>query len=115
MKISARWWKMAEVYRRFADPDCDFSREAAEEMFRFESEGVGSLKVSLFGDPARLPNGYAVGKHWMDATVKMWIEGLAEGTLWVKELYDAYPHWWLDRVLPPAFVAAYEQGKLTSL
>jgi hypothetical protein len=99
---------MAEVYKLFGTsiPDMDYSEEAAVEMYQFESQGIGDLKQGLFSDSSRKHNGYAVGKHWMDAQVKMWIQGLNDGIIFAWELYETYPgetdfpHWWLDRVLP---------------
>jgi len=48
-------------------------------------------------------NGYIVGKHWMDVTVKMWNEDIKRGLLFKFELYQDPDlkdfHWWLDRVL----------------
>jgi hypothetical protein len=108
---------MAEVYRLFGgdSSQVDYSEEAAQEMYRFETYGEGTLKQGLFSDPTRTPNGYAVGKHWSDAQVKTWIEDLYRGHLRVVELYEPYPgemsfpHWWLDRVLPAGFVQLYRQ------
>ena len=109
---------MAEVYKLFTGGKCtddyDYSEDAALEMYRFESQGIGDLKQGLFSDASRKFNGYAVGKHWMDAQVKMWVQGLKEGTLFVWELYEPYPgetefpHWWLDRALPKHYSQAYK-------
>lgn len=99
---------MAEIYKIFTSgyTDLDFSDEAALEMFKFETYGIGNLKQGLFADPTKKLNGYAVGKHWMDAQIKMWIQGLNEGIIFTWELYEpengdtVFPHWFLDRVLP---------------
>ena len=58
MKISRKWWRMADIYKHFAGVgDWDFSSSAAEEMFLYESKGV------RFDNPM---NGFLVGKTWMD-------------------------------------------------
>jgi hypothetical protein len=94
---------MSEVYRLFAGDHCtlDFSLNAAQEAYLFETTGKGNLKRGVFSDPPY--NGYAVGKHWMDATVKMWREDIRKGLLMRRELYEdplfEREHWWLNRVL----------------
>lgn len=61
MKPSRKWRRIAEIYKRFATEDgLDFSDNAAEEMYLFESTGNGDLRVGLFVGKS---NGYAVGKH----------------------------------------------------
>lgn len=101
MKPSKKWRAMQPIYQAFAEgkEGLDFSEEAAEEMYLFESRGEGNLRMGLFSGERM--NGYAVGKHWMDATVKGWLEMIAEGTLFIWELYEWFPewHWWLDRVV----------------
>lgn len=82
----------------FAKEDgLDFSGEAAEEMYLFETTGKGDLQFGLFAD--RRPNGFAVGARWMNVTVKMWKQDIRDGLLWRSELEDVYPAWFLDRVL----------------
>lgn len=98
---SKNWRKMQPIYRHFGgdEENLDYSEEAAHEMYRFETYGEGNLKMGLFtGDRY---NGYAVGKHWMDATIKMWLQDIKDGILHIEELYQWYPdwHWWLDRVV----------------
>lgn len=89
---------MAEIYRRFAtESGLDFSDEAAEEMYLFETTGKGDLQLGLFA--GQQANGFAVGKRWMDVTVKMWKADIRGGILWRHELEDVYPAWFLDRVL----------------
>lgn len=91
---SHKWRQMAEVYRFFAKdyPNLDYSDKAALAMFKYESKG---------GPSPGFQNGFYTGKHWMDATVKMWLEDL--GTILFEfELYadPDLPNWWLDKVLP---------------
>jgi hypothetical protein len=74
MKLpSKQWKKMAEIYEVFADDwkhVCDFSDDAAMEMYTFESRGIGNVSVASKRNNG-LYNGFAVGKHWMDATIKI--------------------------------------------
>jgi len=103
--MTRKWRNIAEMYKHFAkdwNHVCDFSEKAAEEMFIHESTGKGSLSVSTKRDNG-LYNGYMVGKHWMDATIKMWKQDLPKGLLFITELRDAYPMWWLRKVLPGYF------------
>lgn len=98
VKLTPKWLKMSEVYRYFAQPWshlCDFSESAAQEMFLFESRGIPYPKKEKL-------NGFALGKHWMDVTHKMWLEDLSAGLLFKSELYadPNLPDWWLDQVLP---------------
>lgn len=100
MKISKRWRKIAEVYRHFAKGAtetgfvCDFSENAAYEMYVFESQGRGRPKPD---------NGFAIGKKWLDVTVAMWLEDLkaVPPLLHALELYSdpALPNWWLNKVM----------------
>ena len=98
MRTSRKWRKMAPLYKHFAGGDYDFSDEAALAMFLFESRGIGNLSLDLM---SAQPNGYAVGKHWMDVSVAMWNEDLRMGLLTKSEIYSWYPdwHWWLDKVV----------------
>lgn len=52
------------------------------------------------GDPISPDNGFAVGKKWMNVSITMWKEDIAQHLLLEKELYDdpKFPHWWLDTV-----------------
>lgn len=101
-RISDRWRRMAEIYRSFSEgrPNLDFSEEAAAEMFVWESRGEGNLALGLFNprQDGRY-NGYAVGKHWMDATVAMWRQDLRDGLLLYSDLKQEFPEWFLARVL----------------
>lgn len=100
MKISKRWRKIAEVYKHFAKGAtrtgfvCDFSENAAREMYIFESQGRGRIKPD---------NGFAIGKKWLDVTVAMWREDLKANPpmLYAAELYSDpnLPDWWLDNVV----------------
>lgn len=92
MKISKKWLKMAEMYKRFATdfPSADFSRKSAEDMFIFESKGIQLLKGHN--------NGFAFGKKWMDVTLAMWKEDIEKGNLFIEELlHDNYPKWFLKK------------------
>jgi hypothetical protein len=72
-KPTSKWLKKAEKYRELAKIaeqtgfKCDFSNEAANAMFNFESSGIGKIEYD---------NGYAIGKKWMDVQISMWIEDL---------------------------------------
>ena len=101
MQISKKWRKIQPIYRYFGGEECrlDYSEDAALKMFLFETYGKGNLKRNLFSSNSL--NGYAVGKHWMDVTIKMWLKDLQEGLLDLHELYTEYPqwHWWLDKMI----------------
>lgn len=101
MKTSKKWRKIRPIYRYFGgEHSClDYSEKAALEMYLYETKGLGNLGINLFNK--KQMNGYAVGKHWMDVTIKMWLEDLKNGLLCVVELYKEYPnwHWWLDKVV----------------
>lgn len=91
---------MADIYRRFAAdyPQADFGPAAAREMYLYESIGVKLGPLATW-------NGFALGKKWMDVTVKMWREDTQSKMLRVEELQaDGFPDWFLARVgiLPPA-------------
>jgi hypothetical protein len=91
MKISKRWFEMAEMYRRFAGDyeHAYFGENSAIEMYRYET----------FGDPINSKwNGFAIGKKWMDVTLAMWREDIAKGMLFISELQADYPEWFLRRV-----------------
>lgn len=102
MKISKGWLKHAEIYKLFIDDfdkDLDFSKEAMQEMYEYETFGTGDLKIDIFVSRGKV-NGYAVGKKKMDITIKMWKDNIRKGLLYPVELYkDKYPHWWLDKIL----------------
>ncbi len=71
-------------------------------MYIWESRGIGDLKLgNVFDVDVDKPNGYAIGKRWMEVTVRMWREDISKGLLFTWELYEdgRFPHWWLDEVL----------------
>lgn len=96
--MTKKWLRMAEMYKRFVPSNisCTFTKEDAEEVFKFESTGKGNLSHGVFGTPPF--NGYWVGKHWMDITIAMWKEGIRDGILFYSELERDYPDWWLRKV-----------------
>lgn len=119
MKLPKRptknWWRMAEIYRHFAKTAektgfvCDFSDEAALQMFIAETYGGGRAEI-------KPNNGFAIGKKWMDVTVAEWLESLngfgRDRVLNAYELYadPTYPHWWLDKVIPERLQTASKEA-----
>jgi hypothetical protein len=127
-KISKKWLQMSEFYKRFVPTttfhlnkenyeiqmkgfdtfsyeeyqlhfckrknEYDFSDEAAWEMYQFESTGTPKLYLT-----SETTNGFLVGKHWMDVTIKMWQEDLDKGLLTMNELYYEYDEWFIKRML----------------
>jgi hypothetical protein len=96
--ITRQWRRMAEIYRLFSDDRWDFSEQAAEAMFLFESRGVPVTSET---------NGYLIGKRFMDVTVTLWKKNIELGLLTKFELY-ADPefkdhHWWLSKVIGPIY------------
>lgn len=94
-KVSAKFLRMAEVYRIFAKPwehVLDYSDESQLEMYLYESTGKGI--------PSEF-NAYYQGKKWLNVTVTMWKKDIRDRLLTKQELYDdpIFPHWWLDSVL----------------
>lgn len=86
---------MIPIYERFARDweDClDFSEKSLLDLYNLESRGIGSVEPN---------NGYAHGKKWMDVQITMWKEDLFR-TIWPQDLYDEFPHWWLDKIFPHA-------------
>jgi hypothetical protein len=103
MNPSKNWRKIEPIYRYFASDrdNLDFSDKAALDAYNWETNGVGNFKIGLFSNS--IANGFVVGKHWMDVTIKMWREDIKSGLLTKLELYiepdfKEY-HWWLDKVL----------------
>lgn len=86
---------MSEIYRKFCptEPCYSFDEYMAKEMYSFES--TGSPKLSLTSDQR---NGFLVGKHWMDATIKMWREDIEIGNLTPDELLVDFPEWFLKKI-----------------
>lgn len=107
MKPTNRWLRMAEIYKRFARPNaqiCDFSDKAAEAMFDFESQGIGDLRLNLFNkmDDGKF-NGFAIGKHWMDVTISMWKEEMRARLLFIDELLEDFPEWWIKKIFAECY------------
>jgi hypothetical protein len=95
VKPTKNWWKMADIYRRFAKdwPNVDFSEEAANAMFAYESRGIPLPQNTK-------TNGFVLGKKWMDVTIEMWLEDIKNELLFAHELLDdGYPEWFLYKVL----------------
>lgn len=90
MKISKKWKRISEIYKRFAVdyPLADFSEAAELEMFSHESTGT----------PVESNNGYLLGKRTMDITVAMWKEDIRNGCLIKSELLKDYPEWFLETI-----------------
>lgn len=125
IRITAKWRRMAEIYRSFSEMRCpsyltldeipesivavwnahnedrDFSEDAALEAYRVETFG-GSVNIVR---PNGKINGFIEGKKWMDLMLtEYWLPDLAEGkTLFAWELYEEYPSWFLDKVLPSCY------------
>lgn len=94
-KVSAKFLKMAEIYKIFAKPFehmLDYTDEALLEMYLYESTGKGF--------PSEL-NAYFVGKRWLNVTVAMWKKDIKDGIISFQELRNdpKFPHWWLESVL----------------
>lgn len=92
-KVSKKFLKMSELYRTFSkdwESFYNYSEESLVEMYRFES----------FGEPISEDNGFYIGKKWLNVTVTMWKEDIAQGLLFKSELYNdpKFPHWWLDSI-----------------
>lgn len=89
-----RWLdKGFEIYNYL--PPYDFSDKAGEELFDYESKGVGSLSSGIFNDK---PNGYLYGKRMMDITIGMWKEDLGT-TIFKDELIKDYGKEFIEKVL----------------
>jgi hypothetical protein len=123
MKVSNKWKRMAEIYKRFSfmdggiyqdlvnpemqkifdkyNSDRDYSDEAMLEAFERESTGK---KHDIIRANGKI-NGYIEGKQWMDLTItEYWLPDLEERkTLFAYELYQEFPHWFLIKVLPQRY------------
>lgn len=93
MKITKKWRRMAEIYKRFI-PDSlevDLSEQAALDMFLHEN-----------GQPLpqrKILNGFAIGKKWMSVTIDLWKQDIKDKLLFVFELLeDDYPEWFLKSI-----------------
>ena len=89
---------MSEIYRRFCPQEScyDFSLMSERQMFEFES--TGNPKLNLTNRINGKFNGFLVGKHWMDATIKMWREDINNGNLSRKDLENEFPEWFLNKI-----------------
>lgn len=89
---------MADLYKRFGYNEAfDYSDKALFDMYSFESTGLPKIDYSLPGPNGKC-NGYAVGKHWMDVTVAMWLEDIRKGLLFKFELQEDFPEWFLEKI-----------------
>lgn len=89
MPVSKAWLKSANLYKFFARTyeGLDFSDEAAEAMYHYESSGIGH--VNHYDKVDGKVNGYAVGKHAMDIQLAMWREDLNDPFMLTKfELFN---------------------------
>jgi len=97
VRPTARWWKKAAIYKLFAESDMDFSDEAAQDMFTYESIGEGDLSPQIFSTSN---NGYAYGKYRMDWHITEWNRDIYRGDLFKEELYASrFPNAWIDSVI----------------
>ena len=107
MRISKSWLKMAEIYTIFAKAEeylyhsknyLNFSDKAKEEMYLYESQGIGDLNLEIFC--GKRINGYFYGKRMLNITVTMWKKDIENRLLFKYELYNdpKFPHWWLDKI-----------------
>lgn len=73
--MTKKFINMCELYKIFGKEwDCDWSEDAMVEMFEYESLGKGDLSITGFNVTGKKPNGYAVGKKWLNVNVSMWRE-----------------------------------------
>jgi hypothetical protein len=91
---------MSEIYRRFGGegPNIDYSDQAAQEMYLYETRGEGNLSMGLFEIDGKI-NGFAVGKKWMNVQIESWKRDIRRGLLFRFELESDYPKWFLDKFL----------------
>lgn len=106
MHISSKWWKKANIYRKFAPVDADFSQLAAEQMYLYESQG------KTFDNPR---NGYYQGKKWQDVTIENWRWSVQNGLLLPYELFEEFPEEWVRRVLSGAKLSPEWRWDATSV
>lgn len=95
---------MANMYKLFAYPDMDFSQEAMENAFAYESFGT---KIPNADD-----NAYYQGKRNMDITIEMWIADIEKGFLTMQELYDEFPKWFIDKVMPKGLLLKDKETRI---
>lgn len=83
MKVSQKFTKMSKIYEMFcpSDVQCDFTTAALHNQYLAESKGgIHKFKYSQQFDGKY--NGYSVGKHYMDLTIKMWLEDVNKRKLY---------------------------------
>lgn len=99
MKLTKKWVQMAHIYQRFVpNESCyDFGPISAERMFLFESTGKPVLHLTDKNSEGKY-NGFLVGKHWMDATIKMWRQDIDDGLLQRSELLKEFPELFLTKI-----------------
>lgn len=88
MRISPKYMKIADCYLYFAKDflqNSDTSHDALTDMYSFETFGKPRIKYSQLQNNGMF-NGYAIGKHWMDVTLAMWKEDVANGHLIKNEI-----------------------------
>jgi hypothetical protein len=70
-KMSKKYLRMAEVYKRFGGEGLDYSDSAKRAFYDYESRGVGSgFDVTSIYTPTN--NGYAIGKKWLNYHISEW-------------------------------------------
>ena len=120
MKVSKKFLKMAEVYKIFCPTDIsvDFSEKALESQYLSESKG-GIYKFHYNEKNNGVFNGFSLGKHFMDLTIKMWLEDInlqnlvdnndvSKTLLSIFEIINVsnvkneykYPSWFLSKIFP---------------
>ena len=122
--MTPSYQKMSEVYKIFATDwdNLDFTPEALEEMYLYESKGIGDIDVSSqhidYLTTGKKVNGYSVGKKYLNVTVKSWLKDLEKpGWLsYLQSLYeDEFPSWWLDKIFKKFLEDKEETYKRTIL
>lgn len=95
-------------YKKFSPSlEYDFSSEAAQSMYNFETFGIGTIDISGFNTHGKKINGYAVGKKYMDITISMWKEDFKRAGIHRDLLMDSLfkdPKWinnheWINKIL----------------
>jgi hypothetical protein len=100
-----KWKRMAEIYQIFAhDKHLEFTEQRLEDCFSYETFG------KEIPDP--LHNGYLQGKRNMDITVEMWINDIRSGHLTKWELYQEFPKWFIDKVIPADVLLEDKQARI---
>lgn len=102
--MTSSWRKKARLYKQFDfHPEIpkDYSEQAAEQMFQYESTGKCNLSSTLFHHGN--VNGYYYGKRWMDWQISAWREGIRQRLfnkfeLW-EDLRARFPFSWIRSAL----------------